>query len=110
MREGRKSALLRPEALVINVGRGTAIDQAALTEALNAGRIAGAALDVVAQEPLPADDPLWTAKNLILTPHVSGNYTLAYTRDRNVDSFCEDLANYIAGRPLAHRVDLTRGY
>ncbi len=103
-------ALLRPEALVINVGRGTAIDQAALAEALNAGRIAGAALDVVAQEPLPADDPLWTAKNLILTPHVSGTFTLAYTVDRNVDSFCEDLANYIAGRPLAHRVDLTRGY
>lgn len=103
-------ALLRRDALVINVGRGTAIDQTALTEALNDGRIAGAALDVAVPEPLPADDPLWTAKNLILTPHVSGNFTLAYTRDRNVESFCGDLENYIAGRPLAHRVDLARGY
>ena len=103
-------ALLGPEALVINVGRGTAVDQDALAEALNAGRIAGAALDVVDPEPLPAEHPLWSAKNLLLTPHVAGNMTLAYTRDRNVDSFCEDLENYIAGRPLAHEVDRARGY
>lgn len=103
-------ALLPETALVVNVGRGSAVDQPALVEALNAGRIAGAALDVVVPEPLPEDDPLWTAKNLILTPHVSGNYTLAYTRDRNVESFCEDLDNYAAGRPLAHLVDVSRGY
>lgn len=103
-------ALLPENALVINVGRGTAIDQQALMEALNAGKLAGAALDVMVPEPLPAGDPLWETKNLVLTPHIAGNMTLAYTRDRNVDSFCEDLANYCAGRPLAHLVDRTKGY
>ena len=103
-------ALLKENAYVINVGRGTAVDQDALIQALNAGKIAGAALDVVDPEPLPPDHPLWEAKNLILTPHVSGNMTLAYTCDMNVDQFCEDLENYMAGRPLAHLVDLSKGY
>ena len=68
-------ALLPENALVINVGRGNAVDQAALADALNGGRIAGAALDVAVPEPLPENDPLWDAKNLILTPHISGNLT-----------------------------------
>ena len=103
-------ALLPADACVINVGRGTAIDQDALMDALNSGRLAGAALDVMDPEPLPEDHPLWTTKNLILTPHVSGNMTLGYTCDVNVDMFCEDLANYAAGRPLKNLVDRTRGY
>ena len=106
----RRIALLPADACVINVGRGTAVDQAALAEALNAGKLAGAALDVMVPEPLPKDDPLWDAKNLIITPHVSGNMTLGYTCDRNVELFCEDLKNYAAGRPLAGLVDRTRGY
>ena len=103
-------ALLPESACVINVGRGTAVDQAALMEALNAGRLAGAALDVFTPEPLPADHPMWETKNLIITPHIAGSTSLPYTCDRNVDSFCEDLENYIAGRPLAHLVDRTLGY
>ena len=103
-------ALLPADAYVINVGRGTALDQAALAEALNTGKLAGAALDVMDPEPLPREDPLWDARNLILTPHVSGNMTLGYTCDRNVELFCEDLKNYAAGRPLAGLVDRTRGY
>ncbi len=103
-------ALLPENALVINVGRGSAVDQDALVEALEAERIAGAALDVAVPEPLPKDHPLWTTKNLILTPHVSGNFTLPYTCDTNVELFCEDLENYIAGRPLAHLVDVALGY
>jgi phosphoglycerate dehydrogenase-like enzyme len=103
-------ALLPEDAIIINVGRGTALDQTALVEALNSGSIAGAALDVMVPEPLPADDPLWDAKNLVLTPHTSGNLTLGHTCDVNVDMFCEDIANYAAGRPLAHLVDRTRGY
>ena len=102
--------LLKPDAYVINVGRGTALDQEALAEALNGGKLAGAALDVMVPEPLPQDDPLWSARNLILTPHVSGNMTLGYTCDRNVEMFCADLANYAAGRPLAGLVDRSRGY
>ena len=105
-----RMALLPEGAYVINVGRGTALDQAALKEALDGGRLGGAALDVMDPEPLPADDPLWEAKNLILTPHVSGNMTLGYTCDENVRLFCEDLKNYAAGRPLAGYVDRKRGY
>ena len=103
-------ARLPKNAIVINVGRGSALDQAALAEALNTDRIAGAALDVVDPEPLPENDPLWDTKHLILTPHISGNLTLGYTCDRNVELFCEDLANYAAGRPLSHLVDRKRGY
>ena len=103
-------ALLPPEAYVINVGRGTALDQDALTEALNSRRLAGAALDVMVPEPLPPDHPLWNARNLILTPHVSGNMTLGYTCDVNVEMFCRDLANYAAGRSLVNLVDRTLGY
>ena len=107
---GKRIALLPADAYVINVGRGTAIEQAPLIEALNAGRLAGAALDVMDPEPLPKDDPLWDARNIILTPHVSGNMTLGYTCDRNVELFCTDLKNYAAGRPLAGLVDQKRGY
>ena len=89
---------------------GTAIDQPALTEALNAGRIAGAALDVFAKEPIPDGDPIWEAKNLLITPHISGQMSLGYTRDKNVALFCEDLENYAAGRPLARFVDRRVGY
>ena len=103
-------ALLPPDAYVINVGRGTAVEQAPLIRALNTGRLAGAALDVMDPEPLPKDDPLWDARNIILTPHVSGNMTLGYTCDKNVELFCADLANYAAGRPLENLVDRTRGY
>ena len=82
----------------------------ALAEALNAGRIAGAALDVFVPEPLPRDHFLWETKNLLITPHVAGNMSLGYTRDKDVDMFCEDLENFAAGRPLAHLVNGKLGY
>lgn len=103
-------ALLPRGACVVNVGRGNAIDQEALADALNSGRLAGAALDVTVPEPLPKEHPLWNVKNLVLTPHVSGNVSLGYTRDLNVEMFCEDLQNYMAGRPLRGLVDRRRGY
>ena len=103
-------ALLPETAYVINVGRGTAIDQSALVEALNAGKLAGAALDVFEKEPIPAGDPVWDAKNLLITPHISGQMSLGYTRDKNVALFCEDLENYAAGRPLKRYVDRKIGY
>ena len=106
----QRIALLPPDAYVINVGRGSALDQDALTEALNSRKLAGAALDVMVPEPLPPDHPMWNARNLILTPHVSGNMTLGYTCDVNVEMFCQDLANYAAGRPLVNLVDRTLGY
>ena len=106
----RTLSLLPEAAYVVNVGRGTAIDEPALIRALEEERIAGAALDVTAEEPLPADSPLWETKNLLLTPHIAGNLTVEYTRRRNVEMFCEDLLHYAAGEPLTHLVDRSLGY
>ena len=103
-------ARLSDKTFVINVGRGTVIDQDALVEALNEGRIAGAALDVMYPEPLPADHPLWTAKNCIITPHISGDMGLPYTVDKTVEFFCENLERYVRGDDLLHRVDIKAGY
>ena len=103
-------ALLPERAYVVNVGRGSAIDQNALVEALMQQKLAGAALDVMTPEPLPADEPLWDCPNTIITPHVSGNMSLGLTCDIDVDMFCADLARYAAGEPLANLVDRTRGY
>lgn len=108
--DARRMALLPEGACVINVGRGTALDQDALIAALDSGHLAGAALDVTVPEPLPADHPLRKAKNLLLTPHVAGNMTLAYTRRKCIDLFLEDLDNYAAGRPLKRVVDRKRFY
>ena len=103
-------AMLPRNCYIVNVGRGSAIDQKALTDALNEGRIAGAGLDVFEQEPIPADDPIWDCKNLILTPHISGNMTLGYTVERIVDLFCRNLDNYCSGEPMINVVDPERGY
>ena len=103
-------ALLPERAYVVNVGRGSAIDQNALVEALVQRKLAGAALDVMTPEPLPADDSLWDCPNTIITPHVSGNMSLGLTCDIDVDMFCADLARYAAGEPLANLVDRIRGY
>jgi phosphoglycerate dehydrogenase-like enzyme len=103
-------ALLPKDAYLVNVGRGSAIDEAALVDALNHDRLAGAALDVMQTEPLPADSPLRTAKHILLTPHCAGKMALDYTREKSVAMFCEDLENYLSGKPLKHRVDKKRGY
>lgn len=103
-------SLLPEGAYIINVGRGSAIDEAALADNLESGHLAGAALDVFQTEPLPADSPLWKTKNLLITPHVSGIMMLPYTRDRNVDLFLEDLRNYMEGKPLRGLVDRKLGY
>ena len=107
----RERLNLLPEgAFIVNVGRGSAIDEDALADALDAGHLGGAALDVFRTEPLPEGHRLWTTKNLLITPHVAGNLTVDYTVDRNVEMFCEDLLNYAAGRPLVHLVDKKLGY
>lgn len=103
-------ALLPPRAYVVNVGRGSAVDQPALVEALQGGRVAGAALDVMTPEPLPEDHPLWTCPNVILTPHVSGNMSLGLTCSLDVEMFCDDLRRYASGLPLLHAVDRKAGY
>ncbi|MBR4210903.1 MAG: D-2-hydroxyacid dehydrogenase, partial [Oscillibacter sp.] len=82
----------------------------ALMDALNRDAIAGAALDVAVPEPVPADHPLWDTKNLILTPHISGNMALGYTRDENVRLFCKNLLRYANGDTPSGVVDRARGY
>ena len=103
-------AKMKDGVILLNNSRGPLINEQDLADALNSGHLAGAALDVVVPEPLPQDHPLWDARNLLLTPHVSGNLTLGYTCDRAVQLFCQDLLNYAEGRPLAALVDRTRGY
>jgi len=103
-------ALLPESSYVINVGRGAAIDQEALMDALNGDRLAGAALDVMVPEPLPADHPLWETKNLLLTPHCSGNTALRSAAEAVLDIFLDDLHRYAAGQPLRNIVDRQLGY
>lgn len=97
-------------AFVVNVGRGSAIDEDALADCLEAGHLAGAALDVFQKEPLPAESRLWKTKGILITPHVAGNLTVEYTLDKNVAMFCEDFANFAEGKPLKYAVDRSRGY
>lgn len=107
----RERLELLPEgAYIVNVGRGSAIDEEALADLLDAGQLAGAALDVFQYEPLPAQSRLWHTKNLLITPHVAGNLTVEHTLNKNVDMFCEDLAAYAQGKPLKYRVNRTKGY
>lgn len=103
-------AAMKKTAFLINVGRGNCIDQSALIEALNSGDLAGAALDVFQVEPIPQDDPAWNTKNLLVTPHCSGKMTMQYTRDTLVDTFCENLKRFCAGREMLHVVDPSLGY
>ena len=103
-------ALMKKSAVLINVGRGSAVDQAALVSALRAGRIGAAALDVFEKEPVPEDDPVWECPNLLMTTHVSGNMSLPWTVEENLKLFLEDLDNYVHGRKLARLVDRSVGY
>jgi phosphoglycerate dehydrogenase-like enzyme len=99
---------MRPDTYVVNVGRGTVVDEPALVRALKEGWIAGAGLDVFTREPLPAESELWALPNVICTPHVSNN-TPDYERDA-LAFFADNLRRYQAGRPLLNVVDLRRGY
>jgi len=103
-------ALLPEGAYVVNVGRGSAIDEDALCESLESGRLGGAALDVFKTEPLPSDSKIWNTKNLLITPHVAGNLTLEHTLNVNVDLFCENLVRFGKGLPLNNLIDRNKGY
>ena len=105
-----RMSLLPEGAYIVNVGRGSAIDEDALADNLESGHIAGAALDVFQTEPLPSTSRLWKTKNLLITPHVAGNMTLAHTRNKNVQMFIEDLHNFAARKPLHYLVDRKLGY
>jgi phosphoglycerate dehydrogenase-like enzyme len=91
-------AAMKPGALIVNVARGSIIDEGALIAALREGRIAGAGLDVVATEPMPADNPLWDMPNVIISPHVAGQGSSGYPGQRRL--FADNLARFRAGKPM----------
>jgi D-2-hydroxyacid dehydrogenase (NADP+) len=101
-------ALMKPEACLINVGRGPLIDEPALAAALREKRIGGAALDVFPEEPLPADSPLWDVPNLLITPHTAALTDKLW--HRHYALFSENLRRYLAGVPLLAVVDKRKGY
>ncbi len=104
----RALARLPPRARVLNLGRGASLDEAALAQALAAGRLAGAALDVFAAEPLAPSSALWSAPGCLLSPHVAASTPDSW--DRQADLVAAHLRRFLAGEPLAPLVDKQRGY
>jgi phosphoglycerate dehydrogenase-like enzyme len=99
---------MKPDAFLLNVSRGSLIDEPALLQSLQQRTIAGAALDVFVEEPLPPESPLWTLDNLFITPH-----TAAVTErlwDRHYDLIRENLQRFLHGQPLLHEVNKKGGY
>ncbi len=105
---GERLAAMRRDAYLINVGRGQLVDETALGEALRNHRIAGAALDVFEQEPLPPKSPLWDLHNLLITPHTAGLTEKLW--QRHYALFSENLRRYLAREPLLFIVDKQKGY
>ena len=101
-------AAMKRDAVFVNIGRGPAVDEAALVEALRAGRIRGAALDVFEKEPLPDGHPLYSLKNVFLSAHCADRVPTWRTDSMRV--FVENLARYRAGQPLLNVIDKSRGY
>ena len=94
----------------LNIGRGNAVDTSALAEALESGRLSGAAVDVTDPEPLPPDHFLWDVPNLIITPHISGFFHLPETLERVVSISADNLSSFLSSRPLKNIVDLSTRY
>lgn len=98
----------KPTAYLVDISRGGIVDHIALIKALNEHRLAGAALDVFPEEPLPKKSPLWGMQNVIITPHIAG--VSAYYDERAMELFAENLSRYIADLPLYNIFDLKKGY
>jgi phosphoglycerate dehydrogenase-like enzyme len=101
-------ARMKPGARLINVGRGSLLDEAALIRALESGALGGAALDVTSVEPLPAESPLWRAPNLFITPHTSAVSDRLWHRETAL--LMELLERWFDGREMFNQVDFARGY
>jgi phosphoglycerate dehydrogenase-like enzyme len=101
-------AATKPGAIFVNVARGTLVDEPALIDALRSGHLRAAAIDVARAEPLPPDDPLWSAPNLLVSPH-SSTSSEGYA-ERAFDLFCRNFGHFVRGEPLENVVDLTQGY
>jgi phosphoglycerate dehydrogenase-like enzyme len=101
-------AVMKPDAYILNVGRGALVDEPALIEALREHRIGGAALDVTTNEPLPADSPLWDLENCMITPHTAGISPKLW--ERQYIYFTGNLRRFLAGQPMQGMVDKAKGY
>ncbi len=106
----RRLRLMKETAVLVNMGRGSAIDPAGLKKVLAEGHLFGAALDVTEPEPLPADDALWQMENVIITPHSAGQFLLKQTFENVVQIFCDNLKRYLNGEALRNIVDKEAGY
>lgn len=106
----RRLGLMKDTAILINVGRGTAVDTDALCRALMDGKLGGCCLDVTDPEPLPEEHPIWEAPRTMITPHISGQYHLQETFERIVKIAAANLDNYLNGRPMVNIVDRSTGY
>lgn len=98
--DARRLALMKPDAILVNAGRGSGVDCLALAGALKQGHLWGAALDVTEPEPLPGDHPLWDCSNLLLTPHTAGGDRLEDTVHRIAALALDNLNRFLAGEPL----------
>ncbi len=103
-------AAMKPSAIVMNVGRGPVIDEAALIRALREKQIAGAALDVFEKEPLPQDHPFWEMENVLLSPHCTDRTADPDWLDLSAQCFVENVRRYLQGEPLMNVVDKKAGY
>jgi phosphoglycerate dehydrogenase-like enzyme len=101
---------MRPSAIVMNVGRGPVIDEAALVEALQTKKIAAAALDVYEVEPLPRESPLWDMENVLISPHCTDRTTDPDWLDLSAQLFVENFRRFVHGEPLKNVVDKRAGY
>lgn len=102
--------LMKKDAVLINVGRGSTVDTEALVEVLEKGELLGAGLDVTEPEPLPKEHRLWQLENVIITPHVSGGYSLPETLERIVRIAGGNLKAFLNGEELKNVVDFQTGY
>lgn len=105
-----KFSKMKDGAVLLNVGRGTCIDTEALCDALESGKLMGAALDVTDPEPLPREHRLWQIKNAIITPHISGDYHLKETHNRIVRIAIENFKAFVKGSEMQNLVDFSTGY
>ena len=104
----KEIATLPDKAVLINISRGAIVDEEALIQALNSGKLLGASLDVFQNEPLPPDSPFWTMPNVIISPHSASNGI-----DENmriVELFCENLTRFVDGRPMLNVLDTKKLY
>ena len=104
----RELALLKKGSFLVNIARGSIVDETAMIDALKSGQLSGAALDVFQQEPLPTDSPFWDMPNVLICPHAAS--ISDRENSRIIDVFCDNLRRYLDGKPLRNVLNTTLQY